>query len=93
LAKERTLVTRVLSTKLLVFGGGISYAMYLLQATVRWWVHPMVLTYWRIQSQLAIVPAILVVLSAGVHLYFEDPARRLLRLAFGKFYMKGAARS
>jgi peptidoglycan/LPS O-acetylase OafA/YrhL len=90
LAKERTLVTRILSTKLLVFGGGISYAMYLLQTPVREWTHSMVSTYSRIPWQLAIVPVILMLLSAAVYLYFEDPARRLLRFAFGKIDTKSA---
>lgn len=79
LARQRTLLVQVLSTRLLVFGGGISYAMYLLQEPVRDWVHPWITNYSRIPWQLAIVPVTLTALSAVVYLYFEDPARRMIR--------------
>jgi peptidoglycan/LPS O-acetylase OafA/YrhL len=84
LARERTLVGRVLSTKLLLFGGGISYAMYLLQAPVRNWVHPWITQTSRIPWQLAIVPVVLTALSAVVFLYYEDPARRTLRAVLAR---------
>jgi peptidoglycan/LPS O-acetylase OafA/YrhL len=78
LARERTLVARVLSTRLLLFGGAISYAMYLLQWPVRQWVHPWISSYSSIPWQVGIVPAVLVALSALVYRYIEDPARHLI---------------
>ncbi len=84
LARERTVVARVLSTRLLLFGGGISYAMYLLQQPVRNWVHPWITHDSRIPWQLAIVPIVLVALSAVVYSYYEGPARRMLRAVLAR---------
>jgi len=93
LAKERTLVSNLLSSRLLVFGGSISYSMYLFQIPVRAWVRPLVPDYSRIPWQLAIVPLVLTALSIVVYRYFEDPARRVVRIFFGKLYSISAARA
>jgi peptidoglycan/LPS O-acetylase OafA/YrhL len=84
LASERTLLSQILSTKLAVLGGGISYAMYLLQTPVRSWVHGVAAEYSRIPWQLVVVPIVLTCLSLVVFLYFENPARRFLRSLFGR---------
>ncbi len=84
LARERTVVARVLSTRLLLFGGAISYAMYLLQSPVRHWVHPFISSYSSIPWQLGIVPVVLIGFSALVYLYFEDPARHLILAHLGR---------
>jgi peptidoglycan/LPS O-acetylase OafA/YrhL len=88
LANSQTWFSRLLSKRLLVFGGGISYAMYLLQSPVRNWVRPFI-TYSRIPWQLAIVPIILIILSAFVYAFFEDPARKALRTLLRRIYLNG----
>ncbi len=91
LASERTLLSQMLSTRFVVVGGGISYAMYLLQTPVRSWVHGVGLEYSKIPWQLVIVPIVLTGLSLPVFLYFEDPARRLLRSLFGRLSIRDTA--
>jgi len=93
LAKERTLISRVLSTRWLVFGGGISYAMYLLQTPVRGWFGTSLKDYSGNAWQFGIVPIVLTAVSALVYVYFEVPARRALRAMFAKFYPRVAQQS
>jgi peptidoglycan/LPS O-acetylase OafA/YrhL len=86
LASERTLISRVLATKVMVFGGGISYSIYLLQAPVK----DLVLSIsdrLHIQSgtvrMLAMV-VFLIALSAISFKMIEGPARHKLRSLFAR---------
>jgi peptidoglycan/LPS O-acetylase OafA/YrhL len=81
LAWERTLLSRMLATRLMIFGGGISYSIYLLQAPVK----DMVLNIsdrWQIQSgafRMASMVVFLIALSAISFKMIEGPARHKLR--------------
>ena len=86
LASERTFISRILATKLMIFGGGISYSIYLLQAPVK----DMVL---KISDSLHINSAMvrtasmvvsLLVLSAISFKTVEGPARQKLRSLFAR---------
>jgi peptidoglycan/LPS O-acetylase OafA/YrhL len=86
LALERTLISRILATKLMIFGGGISYSIYLLQAPVK----DMVLKIsdsLHINSamvRMASMVASLLVLSAISFKTVEGPARQRLRSLFAR---------
>jgi peptidoglycan/LPS O-acetylase OafA/YrhL len=86
LAAERTLVSRILSTKFMVLGGGISYSIYLLQAPVK----DMVLKIsdsWHINSTFIRMGSMvfsLFVLSAISFKSVEGPARHQLRSLFAR---------
>jgi peptidoglycan/LPS O-acetylase OafA/YrhL len=86
LASERTLVSRILATKLMMFGGSISYSIYLLQAPVK----DMVL---KISDSLHVnstmvrmgcMVASLFVLSALSFETVEGPTRQKLRYFFAR---------
>jgi peptidoglycan/LPS O-acetylase OafA/YrhL len=86
LASERTVISRILTTKLMAFGGGISYSIYLLQAPVK----DMVL---KVSDSLHINSAMvrtgsmvvsLLVLSAISFKAVEGPARQKLRSLFAR---------
>jgi peptidoglycan/LPS O-acetylase OafA/YrhL len=86
LASERTLVSRILATKLMIFGGAISYSIYLLQAPVKDIVlkisdslhinSTMIRMGWMVAS--------LLVLSALSFETVEGPARQNLRSLFAR---------
>lgn len=86
LAWERTLLSRMLATKLMIFGGGISYSIYLLQAPVK----DMVLNIadrLHIQSgsfRMASMVVFLIALSATSFKMIEGPARHKLRSVFAR---------
>ena len=67
-------VAGVLSTKVLMYLGKCSYAMYILHVPVMWW-------YQRKSHSFSAVlyVAIVIALSAVVYGFFEEPANRLLR--------------
>jgi peptidoglycan/LPS O-acetylase OafA/YrhL len=86
LASERTLISRMLSTQRMIFGGGISYSIYLLQAPVK----DMVL---HISDRLHIessgvrmlcMVAFLIAFSAISYKIIEGPARHKLRSFFAR---------
>ncbi len=86
LASERTFLSRMLATRPMVFGGGISYSIYLLQAPVK----DMVLSgadRLHIQSgavRMAIMAVFLIALSAISFKMIEGPARLRLRSVFAR---------
>jgi peptidoglycan/LPS O-acetylase OafA/YrhL len=67
-------VARALSTKVVVYLGKSSYAMYILHVPIMWW-------YLRKSHSFspALYVAIVVAISALVYGFFEAPANRLLR--------------
>jgi len=84
LATESTLLGRVLGSRALVLGGGISYSMYLLQLPVKQLTRPG-LALIGIHSDalaLGLVPVILILVALPIFLYYEEPARHALRRLF-----------
>ena len=84
LAAERTLLSRFLSTPLVMLGGGISYSIYLFQFPVRQWVQA-ITERMHLHSETlrsAITVATLLVLSLILFKGVEDPARRVIRRFF-----------
>jgi peptidoglycan/LPS O-acetylase OafA/YrhL len=86
LASEQTHLARLLSTRLALLAGGISYSMYLLQTPVRVWMKnpAIVARMGNGAANMLLVPALLIVFSLATFLCIEEPARRLLRTAFAK---------
>jgi peptidoglycan/LPS O-acetylase OafA/YrhL len=83
LAAERTLLSRLLSTRALVLGGGISYSIYLLQTSVRAIIMPLFAdSTHAILSKTIMFPAALMLLSWITFRFIEEPARKFLRALF-----------
>lgn len=82
LASERTLLSRFLSTRLLILGGEISYAMYLLRPPIGAWIvaHPAL--HENRFVDLLYVPLVVVPVSLFCFYCIEGPSRRALRRVF-----------
>ncbi|MBT9333164.1 acyltransferase family protein [Paracidobacterium acidisoli] len=81
LAAGGGLIGRWLSNRVLVFLGGASYAVYLLQFPVRNWVR-VAFERWnpRGASLGAVVsPLLLILIACAVFEWYEEPSRRLIR--------------
>jgi peptidoglycan/LPS O-acetylase OafA/YrhL len=87
LAAERTLLSRFLSTRMLLLGGGASYSIYLLQTPVRGLIDPHFeggnTTHYIIGKLLLFATLFLV--SLLTFLFLEEPARKFLRRKFAEF--------
>jgi peptidoglycan/LPS O-acetylase OafA/YrhL len=86
LAAERTLLSRFLSTKAMMLGGGISYSVYLMQMPVKTWV---ILFAERTHLEsamlrLGLTAAVLTLISLMLFKTVEDPARKVLRGMFAR---------
>jgi len=79
LAAERTLISRFLSTRFMLLCGGLSYAMYLLQTSVKDLLESHLAK--SIFNSILLVP-VLFLASLLVYLFFEEPTRKLLRARF-----------
>jgi peptidoglycan/LPS O-acetylase OafA/YrhL len=86
LASERTLISRILATKVMIFGGGISYSIYLLQAPVKDAVLKIFdsLHIDSAMSRTASMVVCLLVLSAISFKAVEGPARQKIRSLFAR---------
>lgn len=86
LAAEKTLLSRFLSTKAMLLGGGISYSIYLVQLPVKSWVQ-LITTPMHLNSE-ALRFLITAIALIGVSLILfkavEDPARKVLRGIFSR---------
>lgn len=73
-----SLAARMLSNRLLLLGGGASYALYILQMPVRYWIGQVATGDLALIGRALYAPS-LVVVSVLVFLYFEEPVRERLR--------------
>ncbi len=92
LAAEKTLVSRFLSTKAMLLGGGISYSIYLVQMPVKNWVQ-LITAPMHLNSEalrFLITATTLIGVSLILFKAVEDPVRTVLR---GIFSRMEAARS
>jgi peptidoglycan/LPS O-acetylase OafA/YrhL len=91
LAVEKTPISDLLSTRMMIFGGAISYSMYLLQTSVKdiaKWIGPRI--HVHSESALSVLMFILLVLiSAASYEGIEKPARDLIRSFFAKRERRG----
>jgi peptidoglycan/LPS O-acetylase OafA/YrhL len=86
LAAEKTMLSRVLSTKTMLLGGGISYSIYLMQQPVKELVN-LSASRFHVSSEAARMGAMILLLFTVSYLLFkgvEEPVRRLLRSFFAK---------
>jgi peptidoglycan/LPS O-acetylase OafA/YrhL len=86
LAGEKTLLSRFLSTPLLVLGGGISYSVYLMQMPVKAWTI-LLANRMHLQSdnlRLLLTFGALTVISLALFKGVEDPTRKLIRGIFAR---------
>ena len=86
LAGERSMPGRVLGSRLVVFGGAISYSMYLLQMTAKYISRPL-MGWLHIDSLLLTmvsVPMLLIAMAIPAYLLVEEPSRRALRALFAR---------
>ena len=86
LATERTVVSYLLSTRTFVFGGGISYSIYLLQTAAKDAVTTIADRFGIASSafRMGVMALLLIVASCLTFKLVEEPARRLLRGAFAR---------
>jgi len=95
LAAEKTLLSRFLSTKAMLLGGGISYSIYLVQIPVKNWVQlvtgPMHLNSEAIRF--LITTTALIGVSLILFKVVEDPARKILRDIFSRMEAARSAQS
>lgn len=86
LAAERTLLSRFLSTPIMLLGGGISYSMYLMQVPVKILVLLLAdrLHYQSQALRMGATGILLITISLILFWAVENPARRLLRTGFAR---------
>jgi peptidoglycan/LPS O-acetylase OafA/YrhL len=84
LASENTAISRALSSKWMIFGGGISYSLYLIQISAKeisTWLAAC-LGYGSIAGLSVIMCVVLLTMSLTLFLGVEQPARNALRKFF-----------
>jgi peptidoglycan/LPS O-acetylase OafA/YrhL len=94
LAAEKTLLSRLLSTRAMLLGGGISYSVYLMQMPVKAWVS-LFAEHEHLASANARLVLTMVVLTAVSLMLFkgvEDPARKVIRAIFAGMESRREAR-
>jgi len=82
LATERSLISRFLSTPILILGGEISYAMYLLRTPMQNWVLAIPSPQLRYIIEAIYLPLGLIPLSLLCFYFIEGPSRQALRRLF-----------
>lgn len=86
LAAETTVLSRLLSTKTMLLGGGISYSIYLIQLPVKIWVQ-LVMAPMHLNSELIrflITATALIGVSLMLFKLVENPSRKVLRRTFSR---------
>jgi peptidoglycan/LPS O-acetylase OafA/YrhL len=86
LAAERTLLSRLLSTRALLLGGAISYSLYLLQTPVRTWIKSAFAATHHADGLANMAAVVLTLIPAALLSFFlvEEPSRKLLRRLFSR---------
>ena len=86
LAAGGTLLTKFLSTRVMVLLGGASYSVYLLRYPVTSWMRVLVeqLPPGFVRGGELLAPLVLVLFSIVVFRYWEEPARKAIRRWFTK---------
>jgi peptidoglycan/LPS O-acetylase OafA/YrhL len=94
LAAEDTLLSRFLSTRTMLLGGGISYSIYLTQMPVKFWFRDIAnrLQVGSESVRFVITAIVLIVISFLLFRFVEDPARKLLRGVFARMEAARAPR-
>ena len=94
LAGEATVLSRLLSTKLALLGGGISYSVYLMQMPVKYWVQGAADHYGQRSSALRMTcsTVLLLVISLILFKAVENPARKVIRSAFARLERRRVAK-
>lgn len=95
LAAEMTLLSRFLSTRTMLLGGGISYSIYLVQLPVKGWVQTLTVRAGLVSEgvRFGVTAVVLVLVSIILFRTVEDPARKLLRRMFARWEAGRAARA
>ena len=95
LAAERTLLSRMLSTRLMLLGGGISYSVYLMQMPVKAWVSLMADRLHLQSSNMRLILTTITLTGVSLILFkgVEDPARKVLRGVFARMEVRRAAQA
>jgi peptidoglycan/LPS O-acetylase OafA/YrhL len=87
LATEDSIISRLLSTRIAILGGGISYSLYLIQTSIRD-LTKQIAALVGLQSEVALIFLMSGLLIATSYLLFrfaENPARIFLRSIFARF--------
>ena len=86
LAAETTVLSRVLSARPVLLGGGISYSVYLMQMPVKAWVNMAAdrFAVGNAMLRLACTFTLLTLISLILFQAVENPARKLLRTLFAR---------
>ncbi len=87
LAVEDTLISRLLSTRLAILGGGISYSVYLIQTSIRDFTKQIAALV-GLRSEVGLIllmSGLLILVSYLLFRFVENPARIFLRSIFAKF--------
>jgi peptidoglycan/LPS O-acetylase OafA/YrhL len=86
LAAEQTLLSRFLSTKIVLLGGGISYSIYLTQMPVKFWVQAIAERAHLESEPLRFAISVCALIGVSWFLFrcVEDPARKVLRTLFAR---------
>lgn len=86
LAAEDTIISRLLSTRLAILGGGISYSLYLIQTSIRDFTKQLAALV-GLQSEAGLIflmSGLLIVTSYLLFRFVENPARIFLRSIFAR---------
>jgi peptidoglycan/LPS O-acetylase OafA/YrhL len=82
-ASAGSIIDRALSARVLVFMGGASYAIYILQTPIRLMLEVYVAPLWAAGPRLLYYPILLAV-SAIIFYWYEEPIRRAMRNVSGR---------
>jgi len=82
LASESSRLSRFLSSRILVIGGEISYAMYLLRTPMQGWILALPPSHLASLLRALYIPILLIPFSLLTYYLIEGPARRFLRQTF-----------
>lgn len=90
LAAEQTFLSRLLSTKIMLLAGEISYSVYLIQIPIKFWIQDIGqhVALGGETSRFLITTVTLIVVSLVLFKTVEGPARKILRGVFARMEVK-----